>query len=797
MMEEAASLREEAARAWHDGQHEEAARLFGEAALLGSAGWEDLLWQAHALRSAGLVERALTALDAALAEAPAEPLPYLHRGHVLLLLGREAEARRAYGLAVTFGQGDPAASAAAGALAQMPSGNPPPPPVPPRPPEPILPEPAIPEMLAPETVTPPAGPPEESPAPEPRSRSPEAPPASRPKPEPPAQEPGIPARPLSTTLLPAPRLSIAVQRPEAPANLPPPAAGGIAFDVTDLLMHFATRRTLTGIQRVQASLLSAALRSGQRATYLAFEHPRATWRAVREEDLARLLSTAAAGSDVNDPAWIEARDAVPEVARGAPAHVFTEGQVLVNLGNSWGVPAYFRGLRAAQRAHGVLYVPFLHDCVPLVMPEHCVRVLVQDYARWFSAMGVHAHGVLCNSESTREDGRRFLERLLPGLDLPMAVVRLDGDPRTGVMPDPAALEGTRAPRPPEPYVLFVATIESRKDHLTVFRAWLSLLRRHGPARVPRLVCLGALGWGVEAAMNLLAASPELARHVVLLHGISDAGLAALYRDCLFTIYNSHYEGWGLPVTESMAWGKAAVVPRHSALIESGAGAAVFVEPQSEGDMAAAVERLLFEPGALAAAERSVAALGVPRPWTAVLADVTDGVADFTSRAVPPPEERVSLPLGHRIGFQATEARVPDLSMALSDMIRDGSGWLLPEGWGTPMLGGPARLRLPLPPGTDGSLRLHLELRGAGRAPIGLSLLADGAASGSATIPAPPEGDFATALPVEVGEGTRVLELELDAPAGSGLRALMLCRAEDLMARLDFLESQRLPPVRPT
>ncbi|WP_198382881.1 glycosyltransferase [Roseomonas sp. KE2513] len=787
MMEEAASLREEAARAWHDGQHEEAARLFGEAALLGSPGWEDLLWQSHALRSAGLAERALSAIDAALAEAPAEPLPYLHRGHVLLLLGREAEARRAYGLAMTFGQGDPAAAAAAATLAQLPSGSPPPPPVPPRPPEPILPK-----TLAPEMATPPEEARKSDPKPELSTL--QAPPAPEPGRAP--REAALPARPLPTTRFPAPRLSIAVRRPEGATDLPPPAVGGIAFDVTDLLMHFATRRTLTGIQRVQASLLSAALRSGQRATYLSFEHPRATWRAVREEDLARLLSAAAAGSDVNDPAWIEARDAVPEVARGAPAHVFAEGQVLVNLGNSWGVPAYFRGLRAAQRAHGVLYVPFLHDCVPLVMPEHCVRVLVQDYARWFSAMGVHAHGVLCNSVSTREDGRRFLERLLPGLDLPMAVVRLDGDPRGGVTPDPAALEGTRAPRPPEPYVLFVATIESRKDHLTVFRAWLSLLRRHGSARVPRLVCLGALGWGVEAAMNLLAASPELARHVVLLHGISDAGLAALYRDCLFTIYNSHYEGWGLPVTESMAWGKAAVVPRHSALIESGAGAAVFVEPQSEGDMAAAVERLLFEPGALAAAERSVAALGTPRPWTAVLADVTDGVAEFTRRAVPPPEERVSLPLGHRIGFQATEARVPDLSMALSDMIRDGSGWLLPEGWGTPMRGGSARLRLPLPPGTDGSLRLHLELRGVGRGPIGLSLLADGAASGSATIPVPPEGDFATALPVEVGEGTRVLELELDALTGTGLRALMLCRADDLMARLDFLERQRLPPVRP-
>ncbi|TPG61053.1 glycosyltransferase family 1 protein [Roseomonas nepalensis] len=732
-------LRAEAARAWHAGRPAEAASLYGRAAGLAEAPWEDLLWQGHAWRAADDAAAALLAFDAAIAEAPAEPLPYLHRGHALRQLGREGEARRAYGLARALDPGAPAAAEAEAGLQAAPGAGTP---APPRPPVPA------------------------DAAPSPAARAA------------------------------APRTA-AVLRPggrAAPA-LPLPGKEGIAFDVTDLLMHFAHRRTLTGIQRVQASLLGAALRSGADAAYLAFERPRATWRALRREDLARLLEAAGAGADTADPAWIEARDAVPELAAGAPAHAFAEGQVLVNLGNSWGIPDYFRGLRAAQRARGVRYVPFLHDCVPLVMPEHCVRTLVEDYARWFAAMGVHAHGVLCNSEATRADGRRFLDALLPGLDLPMEVVRLDGDPRGTAPPDAAALEGTRAPRPPEPYALFVATIESRKDHLTVLRAWLSLLRRHGPGRIPRLVLVGAAGWGVEAATNLLAGSPELSRHVVVLHGVSDGALSALYRDCLFTVYNSHHEGWGLPVTESMAWGKVPVVPRHSALLESGAGGAVFVEPQSDGDMAAAVERLLFEPGALAAAERVVASRGAPRRWEAVLADVTAGVAAFAARAVVPPAGRLALPLGLRVALRRSDATRPDLAIALSDTIRDGAGWLSPEDWGTPFTGGTARLRLRLPEGAAGALRLHLELRGAGGAPLGLALRADGAPLGTAAIPAPPGGDFAAVLPVELAEGTEVLELEIDAPAGSGLRALMLCRADDLLARLDFLEAQRLPPLR--
>ncbi|SHI89696.1 Glycosyltransferase involved in cell wall bisynthesis [Roseomonas rosea] len=762
---------EHAARLWHAGDFDGAARLYAEAAALSADPAPLLLWRAHALRAAGQPEAALVAYSQAAAEAPADPAPHRHRGHALRLMGRVEDALAAYALSVALAIGATGTPEAEAAIRALESESP------------TFPEP------------PRAEPPVPAADPAPAPAAPAARPAGRmispPRP------PSLPAaRARSTVLAPPPRPRMAMLRSGGTSSgIGNQGVGGsIAFDVSDLLLHFGGRRTVTGIQRVQASLVGAALNAGQDAAYLAYDRDRAGWRAVPPDALSRLLASAAAGADTSDPDWILARDTVLDAAKSGPLHGFANGAMLVNLGNSWGIPDYFRGLRAAQRAAGIRYVPFLHDCVPLVMPEHCVRTLVQDYVRWFSAMGVHAHGVLCNSECTRADGRRFLDALLPGLDLSTEVVPLDADPRGNAAPDPSALEGTRAPRSPEPYVLFVATIESRKDHLTVFRAWLALLRRHGPGRIPRLVCVGAPGWHAEPAMNLLEGSPELARHVVLLHDISDGGLAALYRDCLFTVYNSHYEGWGLPVTESLAWGKVPVIPRHSALLESGGDAAVYVDPQSELDMAATVERLLFEPGALEQAAQAVAARR-PRRWEAVLAQVQDALERFARLETPPAPERLALPLGHHISLRRADALKPDLTIALSDTVRDGPGWRPPEDWGTPLAGGRARLRLPLPPGSDGLLRLHLELRGGAGAPLSFTLFADAVPAGTAMIPDPPGGDFATAMPVEVAEGTRLLELELDAPEGTGLRGLMLCRDDDLLARLDFLEAQRLPSAQ--
>ena len=67
----------------------------------------------------------------------------------------------------------------------------------------------------------------------------------------------------------------------------------------------------------------------------------------------------------------------------------------------------------------------------------------------------------------------------------------------------------------------------------------------------------------------LASSPELNAQVSLLSRLPEEDLACLYRNCLFTLYPSHYEGWGLPVTESLSWGKAALISDASSRERSG------------------------------------------------------------------------------------------------------------------------------------------------------------------------------------------------------------------------------------
>jgi glycosyltransferase involved in cell wall biosynthesis len=113
----------------------------------------------------------------------------------------------------------------------------------------------------------------------------------------------------------------------------------------------------------------------------------------------------------------------------------------------------------------------------------------------------------------------------------------------------------------------------------------------------------------------LANSDYLGGKVVLLEHPDDAELAALYRGCLFTVFPSLYEGWGLPVSESLAFGKPCLASAATAVPEAGGELARYFDPESVPDALRALRSVLDDPAALPAWEAEVRARFRPTPWS--------------------------------------------------------------------------------------------------------------------------------------------------------------------------------------
>ncbi|HEY7824140.1 MAG TPA: glycosyltransferase, partial [Acidimicrobiia bacterium] len=101
---------------------------------------------------------------------------------------------------------------------------------------------------------------------------------------------------------------------------------------------------------------------------------------------------------------------------------------------------------------------------------------------------------------------------------------------------------------------------------------------------------GRLGWNAGPFLREYVFSQGLDGKIsVLSSSVGDDELARFYAHAEFTVYPSNYEGWGLPVSESLAFGKLPIVAKNSSLPEAGGDLAVYFETDNRQAMVKAIE----------------------------------------------------------------------------------------------------------------------------------------------------------------------------------------------------------------
>ena len=135
------------------------------------------------------------------------------------------------------------------------------------------------------------------------------------------------------------------------------------------------------------------------------------------------------------------------------------------------------------------------------------------------------------------------------------------------------------------FLLFVGTLEPRKNLLTLLKAFAQVLR---DSRFrPQLVVAGGEGWLMEETFAFVRAA-RIGERVRLIGYVNDDELRALYSSCRAFIYPSLYEGFGLPPLEAMACGAPVIASRIAALEETIGDAAILVDPLDVQALVAAI-----------------------------------------------------------------------------------------------------------------------------------------------------------------------------------------------------------------
>jgi glycosyltransferase involved in cell wall biosynthesis len=197
-----------------------------------------------------------------------------------------------------------------------------------------------------------------------------------------------------------------------------------------------------------------------------------------------------------------------------------------------------------------------------------------------------ARRVVAISESTRADAIRLLG-IDPG-QVDVVCPSLDESIRP---PDPADLAAfVRRKGLPERFVLYVGTLEPRKNLGTLIRAFA---RVHLQDPGLRLVLAGGKGWGYEQVFTAVRES-NLSGEVLFPGYVPPEELPLWYGAAAAFAYPSLYEGFGLPVLEALACGAPVVTSNGSSLPEAAGDAALQVDATDAEALAEALVRLLSD-----------------------------------------------------------------------------------------------------------------------------------------------------------------------------------------------------------
>jgi glycosyltransferase involved in cell wall biosynthesis len=156
------------------------------------------------------------------------------------------------------------------------------------------------------------------------------------------------------------------------------------------------------------------------------------------------------------------------------------------------------------------------------------------------------------------------------------------------LPDPGTDGVARMGLRPRSYVLYVGTLEPRKNLIRLVGAFERVARDQPDLR---LVLAGAKGWRYSGIERRIADSPYRER-IDMPGYVADVDLAQLIVESAAVAYVSVYEGFGLPVLDAMALGAAVVTSRTTSMPEAAGGAAVLVDPRDEADIARGITAAL-------------------------------------------------------------------------------------------------------------------------------------------------------------------------------------------------------------
>lgn len=480
----------------------------------------------------------------------------------------------------------------------------------------------------------------------------------------------------------------------------------VYFDVSDLIYFLGHHDNLTGIQRVQSCIILSVIRDNLHSIneigFISYDNSKQEFIKLDTLYFSQLLEDLFLPVS-NRALHFNRQEAKVGILPGSKKLVVYDGfdYVLCMLGAAWVNQDYFSRVLDLKRKYSFRFVMTVHDLIPIYASETCDQGTTKVFKSFFNKAYRYSDAFISVSENTAKDIRRYAAKI--NIKTPPIFVAQNGSHFNDFIDEESNVSsGSIKLRFDGEFVLFVSTIEGRKNHQLMFEVWQRLIREG--INMPTLVCVGRNGWRAEEFLNNVISTNYLEGKISLLSDISDAELASLYEDCMFTVYPSLYEGWGLPVGESLSKGKICVTSHNSSIPEVAGEFGIYVDPYDSEDACEKIKKLVLDTPYRLNFENKIRKFYNPISWKTVAERTLKAAINTIS--VPSSDNYPLLRLGqeysfanppeigeHRFGDSVVDdilqARTLPITKKIADNnifsigseLRGGLNWCAPEIWG--------------------------------------------------------------------------------------------------------------------
>jgi glycosyltransferase involved in cell wall biosynthesis len=309
---------------------------------------------------------------------------------------------------------------------------------------------------------------------------------------------------------------------------------------------------------------------------------------------------------------------------------FVPGKLIFQL-RRWGIEVPVEYL-AKTRADFVLYpnflsypslrrtpsAPVIHDLTFIDMPGYVAYKNRQDLVRFVPQAIARSSFVLTVSDFSKQKIHRKYR--VPASRIVVTPIPPEPNREFSESQRRKALQNAGITKP---YILFLGTVEPRKNLLNLMEAYAQLPDKLRSSY--SLVLAGRIGWNCEAEV---AKIDELQRAGFDVHhlGYVDEDLrAALYRDATVFVTASSYEGFGMPVLEAMSYGVPTAVSDIAVFHEVAGDAALYFNQFKPAEIAAALETLLKDGRRRELLSHKARKLAASMRWEDIAARVYDAI----------------------------------------------------------------------------------------------------------------------------------------------------------------------------